>query len=105
MYVQRPILTIFRGRTNISIKYAVDETRPTYVHDVNNITRIWIGPWKVQSATKKTASSGHLPASAMDTLARQTVSIWMYSPVSRGAMRVKEIEHLKREVGLSATSE
>ena len=31
-------------------------------------------------------------------LTRNTVSVWMYTPVSRGVMRTKEIEHLKRDV-------
>lgn len=31
-------------------------------------------------------------------LTRNTVSVWMYTPVSRGMMRSKEIEHLKRDV-------
>lgn len=47
------------------------------------------------TATRKAATSSNTMEHA---LTRNTVSVWMYSPVSRGAMRAKEIEHLKRDV-------
>lgn len=78
------------GRTNISVNYTIDESQsPAHC-----------GLWKIYKATRNASSStatGSASGSGPASASKNTVSIWMHSFSTRGQVRQRITEQLKKE--------
>lgn len=77
------------GRTNISVNYTVDESQsPAHC-----------GLWKIYKATRNASSSSATASgpSSSSSASKNVVSIWMHTFNTRGQVRQRILEQLKKE--------